>query len=40
MDSESQVIHDQMEETRTSLQDKLETLEQQVTASVTTRPMR
>jgi hypothetical protein len=34
MDSESQVIHDQMEETRTSLQDKLETLEQQVTASV------
>ena len=34
MDSESQVIHDQMEETRTSLQDKLETLEQQVTTSV------
>jgi ElaB/YqjD/DUF883 family membrane-anchored ribosome-binding protein len=34
MDSESQVIHDQMEETRTSLQDKLESLEQHVTASV------
>ncbi len=34
MDSESQVIHDQMDETRTSLQDKLETLEQQITTSV------
>ena len=31
MDSESQVIHQQMEDTRTSLQDKLESLEQHVT---------
>lgn len=34
MDNESQVIEKQMEETRTSLQDKLETLEQQVKNTV------
>jgi ElaB/YqjD/DUF883 family membrane-anchored ribosome-binding protein len=34
MDNESEVILQQMEETRTSLQDKLETLEQQVTETV------
>jgi ElaB/YqjD/DUF883 family membrane-anchored ribosome-binding protein len=34
MDNESEVIIQQMEETRTSLQDKLETLEQQVTETV------
>jgi len=34
MDNESQVMSQQMEETRTSLQDKLETLEQQVKDTV------
>jgi ElaB/YqjD/DUF883 family membrane-anchored ribosome-binding protein len=34
MDNESQVIHQQMAETRTALQDKLETLEQQVKETV------
>jgi len=34
MDNESEVIHQQMEETRTALQDKLETLEQQVKNTV------
>jgi len=34
MDTETEVIHQQMEETRTALQDKLETLEQQVTQTV------
>lgn len=36
MDNESEVIFHQMEETRTSLQDKLETLEQQVKETVQT----
>jgi len=34
MDNESEVIHQQMQETRTALQDKLETLEQQVKNTV------
>jgi ElaB/YqjD/DUF883 family membrane-anchored ribosome-binding protein len=34
MDNEAEVILERMEETRTSLQDKLETLEQQVTETV------
>jgi len=34
MDNESEVIRQQMDETRTSLQDKLETLEQHVTGTV------
>jgi len=34
MDIESEVIHQQMAETRSSLQDKLESLEQQVTTTV------